>query len=182
MKRKIFLITLFIVFLISGFIFRLVWFFTFQKKIVEDKFFYKELKYDKGGAKTPQEAWNKYIDALEKGDIEEALLYVWPYEREGLKKSLEEKKKRNESLSVYKEDEKTLYELPPPYYLEKDEKVFTYLSPENQKKYLEDLLKDPILRKDYEAVKKGPLPYTDAYFLPTVIFKLNPYNKKWYIK
>lgn len=182
MKSKIVPFVIFIIFFTLGLGLRFLWFSTVQKKILEDKYIYKVIREDKGGGATPQEAWNKYLDALEKGDIEKALLYVWPAEREKVRKGLIEKKKRNEPLNSFKENEKVLYELAPPYYLEKDEKIFTYLSPERQKEYIEGLLKDPFLRKDYEETKKGPVPYTDAFFLPIEVFKFNPYNKKWYIK
>ncbi|MCM8833382.1 MAG: hypothetical protein NC816_05635 [Candidatus Omnitrophica bacterium] len=182
MKNRIIPFVIFMIFLVSGFGLRLLWFYTIQKKILEDRYIYKELKEDRGGANSPQEAWNKYLDALEKGNIEEALLYIWPDEREKRKEFLVEKQKRSEPLNPFEKDERILYELPPPYYLEKDEKVFTYLSPQKQKEYFAEIMKDPILKEHYENAKKNPVIYTDAFFLPVKIFKYNPHNKKWYIK
>ncbi len=179
MKRKIFLITLFIVFLISGFIFRLVWFFTFQKKIVEDKFFYKELKYDKGGATTPQEAWNKYIDALEKGDIEEALLYIWPYERETTRERLLDIREKR-LLNYYVKSLGTdLKEATPTKILQENEKMFiTFGLVDKEKEIFLINLQDD--KKTFqELFKDKPQVFPMKH---EVIFKLNPYNKKWYIK
>ena len=177
MKERIVPFVIFMIFLVAGLGLRLLWFYTFQKKIVEDRYFYKELKEDQGGAKIPQEAWNKYLDALEKEDIEEALLYVWPDERG--KYVYLYKLKESNFLSQYArnygrdlrenrkiqlgEDELAFY-----YDYISDKKIEILLAPEDLKN---------IIIKDWEAKS---LDKEKVIF--TAIFKYNPHNKKWYIK
>lgn len=77
--------------------FSLFWF--LQTKLYAYKYIYKDLidllKNDKGGANTPEEAWLKYLDAMKKGDIDEALLYVWPQDREEKRQNLLKIKENN---------------------------------------------------------------------------------------
>lgn len=177
MKERIFLIALFIVFLISGFIFRFLWFYTVQKKIVEDKYFYKELKEDRGGAKTPQEAWNKYLDALEKGNIEEALLYVWPYERDNYK-YLYKLKENNLLLEEAKNHGRNLRENKKAK-VEKDELAF-YFDYIRDKRIELLLASDNFKKIALDYWKKKGIDKEKVVF--TATFKFNHYNKKWYIK
>jgi hypothetical protein len=75
-------IGIFILFLILGAVFRMMWFYLAQKEILEYTYIERPLREAKGGGKTPEETWIGYLNALEKGDIEGAVQYTWPEDRE----------------------------------------------------------------------------------------------------
>jgi len=184
MKDIIIKVLIFVVFFSLGASLRFTLFFTLQKKIVEDQFFYKDIKEMKGGANTPQEAWIKYLEALEKGNIDEALMYVWGPERETQREFLLDKK-RNDNLSKFlKQYRKSLKELPPIYYLDEDEKWFTYLTNEeisDNFKKLENST-DTDIKKLYEGYRNSPIKEAIYELIPNIIFKYNSFTKKWFIK
>jgi hypothetical protein len=81
MKKVLISILIFLIFFSLGASLRLMWFFTFQKRYLEYVWFEKPLAKMEGGANSPQEAWEKYLSALERGDIEEAMRYWWEGEK-----------------------------------------------------------------------------------------------------
>jgi hypothetical protein len=97
MRARIILggIGIFILFLILGAVFRMMWFYFAQKEILEYTYIEKPLREAKGGGKTPEETWIGYLNALEKGNIEEAVQYTWPEDREKSIKELTLLKEKN---------------------------------------------------------------------------------------
>jgi hypothetical protein len=77
MRQILVSIIIFLIFFFLGASLRAIWFFTFQKRYLEYLWFEKPLAKMQGGADSPQEAWEKYLSALERGDIEEAMRYWW---------------------------------------------------------------------------------------------------------
>jgi hypothetical protein len=183
MKVRIILggIGIFILFLILGAVFRMMWFYFVQKEILEYTYIEKPLREAKGGGKTPEETWIGYLNALEKGDIEEAVQYIWPENRENVKKYLLLLKENGKLQSFVKSYNKSLIPLKPTLTMEKDEKRYTYLTKEQIENYYQEILKDPQLKRIFEEMKNSPLKNEDT-FLPDIIFKYNPYTKRWLIK
>lgn len=179
-KETVFLIVLFIIFAISGFIFRNLWFFTVQKKIVEETFIYKPLKEAKGGGKTPQEAWIGYLTALEKGDIDLALEYVWPEERIDFRKTLETLKRAGLLERYAKNHSKNLM-MPNKKYedLEKDETalLYEYINEKDVELAIRSDFTQQAAMERWEELGTSTEPLTIR-----AIFKFNPYTKKWMIK
>lgn len=178
MKNRIVPFVVFMIFLVSGFGLRFLWFYTGQKKIVEKEFIYKELSQDKGGANTPQEAWQKYLSALEKGNIEEALLYILPYNREHFRKLFEELSRagllkryaKNHSLELVEAKEASQE-------LEKNQKgfFFIYKSEKEIELAINPEIKEALER---EWLERGSDSETLRFMQ---VFEYNPYNKKWYL-
>ncbi len=187
----IFLLFIFIFFfsIFLGFIFRITWFVTYQKYLLERDFIYKPLIEAKGGGNTPQEAWLGYLTALEKGDIEEALEYVWPEERERFKEILKDIDTKEFIKSQgYK---KLLKQLKKRVGMPEDEVLYTYLTDEEIKERIREYQKNPDIMWAYqqflEASKNLNMPIESfeeyvGHSIPSVIFKFNPFSKKWLIK
>jgi hypothetical protein len=83
MKKVLISILIFLIFFSLGASLRLMWFFTFQKRYLEYVWFEKPLAKMEGGANSPQEAWEKILSALERGDIEQYISYGWKDLSEG---------------------------------------------------------------------------------------------------
>ncbi|MGC8981525.1 MAG: hypothetical protein ACP5JU_01065 [Minisyncoccia bacterium] len=175
-------IGIFLLFLVIGFSFRILWFFFPQKEIMEYKFIEKPLREAKGGGKTPEETWINYLNALEKEDIEGALMYVWPENREGVRKTLERLREGGLIIKFAKNHSKGLIKNQTiQNTLEKDEQSFYYKYIKEKDIELFFVLNDPQLKKIEEShwEQKG-LKSEPATF--TIIFKYNPYTKTWFIK
>lgn len=180
MKRAFSLIGIFLLFLIIGIGFRSLWFFFVQKEILEYTYIEKPMREAKGGGKTPEETWIGYLEALEKGDIEKALTYIWPEERNEFK-FLYDLKKNGLLYRYAKNNYKQLRpNLEVQQILEKNERAYyrTYLAEKDIEMFF--VKDDPELIKaeeEYWASKK-----TDKELVEfTIIFKYNPYSKKWLI-
>ena len=170
---------IFIIIFSLGASLRLLWFFTFQKKLVEDNYFYKSYREMKGGANTPQEAWQGYLQALEKGDIEGALMYVWEGSRGIYRETLNRLYKNNllkqyaKNHSVYLKKSNKKYED-----LEENEQAFLY-EYITQKDIEIALYEDMKEQLEKEWLNKGA---NSEKLILRQIFKYNPYTKKWFIK
>lgn len=185
MREKFFIFLIFILGFILGFGFRLNWFYVIQKKILEYQIIDKPLREAKGGGKTPQETWIGYLNALEKGDINGALEYIWPDSREKFRKELLLLKNAGLLTQYAKNHDKNINEIyNPETRLEENEKMFslTYLDTKEISLLLSGLAPFPEIIKESERIiweRKGvdqELSRTDF------IFKFNPYTKKWLIK
>ncbi len=163
-----------------GFTFRLIWFLTYQKYLVEKDLVYKPLIEAKGGGNTPQEAWIGYLNALEKGDIEGALEYIWPEEREKIRKSLLEAKSRGYLEDPAHSFSRMITKVEnPERFLDKDEVMYVV-------KVIINKTKSLARAEDKETKEFLELLYKDKPEIfeseETIIFKFNPYSKKWLIK
>ena len=182
MRARIILggIGIFILFLILGTIFRMVWFYFVQKEILEYTYIEKPLREAKGGGKTPEETWIGYLNALEKGNIEEAVQYIWPENRENVKKYLlllKENGKLPLFVSTYDKNIKKVEH--PTRMLENDEVMYSYISTAYKElDYFNASEKDKEFLDEWWVDKKSNI----ATYTQEVIFKYNPYTKRWLIK
>jgi len=178
--RGINLTVLFIVSVIIGFVFREVLFFTLQMKILEYYSIVKPMKEIKGGADSPEEAWVKFLDLAGKGDIEGALQYVWPENREGTRKTLETYKKYGKLEMFISTFSKKI---------ERVERPDMILMPDEALYYNEGFAYKEL---DYLGASTETKEFLDKIWADEksnvmkikepVIFKYNPYTKKWFIK
>jgi len=190
MRQVLVSIIIFLIFFLLGASLRAIWFFTFQKRYLEYLWFEKPLAKMKGGADSPQEAWEKRLTALEKGDVEEALKYKWIESREIQERSyhylnfLQEKgllKKFSdcdrslvfvEDINLYKKYNEQYVRYAP---LEKKFKV-KCRAHKDIDLLTEDEIERSTLEQIWEAQKHDVL---EGW--AEVIFKYNPETKKWFI-
>lgn len=146
----------------------------------------KELRESKLGGRTPQETWNLYLDALEKEDINLALQYVAPESRESERIYLEKLQKLGILRRKFKNYSRELYKIKklpidPDIKEEEGDKVYKvkYISEKEL-----DLLLNPQDKETLEAIEEywEDKPEGKEIIYPYVIFKYNPYTKKWLIK
>jgi hypothetical protein len=181
MKGFLKTVSFFLLFAFLGGFFRFGWFYTHQKAVFERKIAFKELADSKLGGKTPQETWNLYLDALEKGDIELAVQYWVPEARVGIGKIMKEYKNagvlqryvKNHGGNLTKEKSAGLITL------KDDEKAFSY-------DYIKEKEIDFIgARGEYrnilEKIWKDEQ-MNNRKTRPIVIFQLNKFTNKWLIK
>ncbi len=159
---------------------RFLWLVTYQKSIIEKKFIYKPLIEAKGGGNTPQEAWIGYLNALEKGNIEEALEYVWPEEREKFRETLLKLKQKGFLDEYAKNFDKVLIK-PLKIYKTLEENEVLFENRQTINKEVELKMTEDERTKNFliELWKNEPEIFTAT---STIIFKYNPYSKKWLIK
>jgi hypothetical protein len=194
MRQILVSIIIFLIFFFLGASLRAIWFFTFQKRYLEYLWFEKPLKTTlakmKGGANSPQEAWEKYLSALERGYIEEAMSYWWSETSEDSKtKSYSYSKKDKELLKKEADCDKNLIfvediDLTKKY----NEQYVKYIPPEKKFKTRCRVYKEVELLKAADEFTKSSL----ERFWETqksnvveqqvnVIFKYNFKNQKWFI-
>jgi hypothetical protein len=191
MRQVLVSVIIFLIFFLLGASLRAIWFFTFQKRYLEYLWFEKPLKTTlakmKGGADSPQEAWEKYLSALERGDIEEAIRYWWEGEKADLRyyKILKEKG----LLKKYADCDKSLIFVEDVDLTKKyNDQYIKYAPPEKKfkvrcrsyKEVEEALITtegEKILNeKFWEAQKSNVIEEWSEF-----IFKYNPKTKKWFI-
>jgi hypothetical protein len=177
-------IVLVIILFVLGFGSRLFIFITLQKKLFERNILDKELVESKQGGNTPQETWNLYLDALEKEDIETAVSYWWPSERERMQTTLKKLKDAGLLKRYAANHGRELREKQADSPLEKDEKLYStsYLNEKSISLLLSEVsLAIDFLRKSNEIYWQK-LGRDKEQTKTGIIFKLNSYSKKWLIK
>jgi hypothetical protein len=190
MRQILVSIIIFLIFFFLGASLRAIWFFTFQKRYLEYLWFEKPLKTTlakmKGGADSPQEAWEKYLSALERGDIEEAKKYIWDDTPENpLDLSHLYFLKEKGLLKKYRDCDKKLIQ--DTNYLNVSNKESSKYNPIEERykarcreyKEVELFLignSDPVIKQYWENEKRDVIEVWN-YF----IFKYNPITKKWFI-
>lgn len=181
MKKFLIGAAIFLVFMGIGGIYRLFWFRSHQIGIFERKFAYKELADSKLGGKTPQETWNLYLDALEKGDVDLAVQYWVPEAREDIKQISYKRKNANLLTEYARNHSRHLIEVKKQdQFLQKGEKLYSYRYIKEKKiefigvddKITEDFLKAYWIEQKTDRVETQE----------RITLQLNSYTHKWLIK
>ena len=167
-------------FVFLGAFFRFGWLMTHQQAGFERKILYKDLADSKLGGKTPQETWNLYLDALEKEDIDLAVQYWMPEERDKSKKTLNEYKKAGALKRYATNHGKTLeLAISTVRKIKENEKIFAY-------KFINEKDIDFIgAEGEYLTIIKNYWEKQNINKITTqdnVVFQLNKYSNKWLIK
>jgi hypothetical protein len=191
MRQVLISIIIFLIFFFLGASLRAIWFFTFQKRYLEYLWFEKPLTKMKGGADSPQEAWEKYLSALERGDVEEAMRYWWSEAPEDSKaKNYSYSNKDKELLKKEADCDKNLIfvedvDLSKKY----NEQYIRYAPPEKKFKTKCRVYKEVELLKAADEFTKSSLErFWEAQKSNVVeqrvnvIFKYNFKIKKWFIE
>lgn len=164
-----------------GAIFRVGWLYGFQRPLFQYTYLDADIRATKTGGKTPQDAWNKYIGSLEKGDINGALAFVHPNSRDGVRKHLEELKKKNLLSNFGENYAKELKNTTSSFFqLKRNEKSFDV-------QYIEEKKIDYIGIKDDLTKKTLDFFWSDqatdrVTTTDNLVFFYNRYSRLWLIK
>lgn len=172
-------IVLLVVVFAVGFGSRFFIFTTLQKKLFERNFLDRELIESKQGGNTPQETWNLYLDALEREDIETAVSYWWPSERDRMRTTLQKLKEAGLLKRYALDHGMELREKPNEKIPNKQEKAFLHRFT-NEKEIALTLTRPELYEIDLKLwAEKG---INKEEITAVTIFKFNSYSKKWLIK
>ena len=162
---------------IVGSVFRVGWLFAVQRPLFQYTYLDADIRAVKTGGKTPQDTWNIYISALEKGDINGALQFIYPESRESEKIFLEEEKKKDNLKGFLSSHHKEIRKFDGLKNLKKNEKRFTYLTQQEEKEFIEGFKTDqnlkPLADEPIENLRE---------FIPDIVFFYNRYSRLWLIK
>ena len=189
MKIKIFLSKtgIFLLFLIIGFSFRFFWYFFPQKEIMEYQFIEKPFREAKGGGKTPEETWAKYLDALEKENFDETLKYSITEDINESRKTFQLLKEKN-LLKKQAECERKLYfdkdvdlgEIGHSEWKNFGIVMKRYKAKCRTYKEIDFLFTEEQFKPLLEKIWEGGEEFKDEFHYIDFIY--NPYTKTWFIK
>ncbi len=187
-RGPFFILLIFIAGTLAGFFGRTLTFalFQFPRSKAYTQYLYDEpLRTATLGGATPQETFNLYLDALIKEDINTAIQYWWPYNRDSIKDKLA-RLKRVGLLKKYGNDfGRKFTEINNSYFaLGKNEKELEtgFIYEKNIDLIFAETSQIPSITVASAQLDWAKSDKDYKYGSTSLVFRLNPYTKKWLIK